>query len=125
MLSCPEFTAGLAEDAEFLAGNIEGYMSKTALAGEQKAIRRKMCERWLQSFPNDIRSFNRVAPLVDHAQGQVAVEIPLFPKLHQIVTECAVLQTDFINLDCLECGYQVGIFGEVDTLSPGIAAADV
>src|ERR1700694_6013083 len=77
IISCPEFAASLGEDAEFVAGDIEWYMSKTALAGEQKAIRRKICERWHQAFLNDLRSFNRIAPLVDHAKGQGTFEIPL------------------------------------------------
>jgi hypothetical protein len=90
VVSRPKFAASLGEDTEFVAGNIEWDMSKTALACEQKAIRRKICERWHQAFPNDLRSFDHIAPLVDHAKGQVAFEIPLLPQFHQVVAKGAV-----------------------------------
>jgi len=123
--SCPEFAAGLDEDTEFVAGNIEWYMSKTALAREQKAISRKIYERWHQALPNDLRGFNRITSLVDYAKGQAAFEIPLLPQIHQIVAERAVLERDFINLDTAECGHQIGIFGEIYPPPPGVTAANV
>src|SRR5580704_11506054 len=100
-------------------------MSKTALAGEQEAVGRKIFKRRREAFTNDFRGFQHIAALVDHAERQGTFEIPLLPQLHQIVSERAVLERDFIDLYSAEGRHEVAIPSEINPLSPRVATADV
>ena len=84
-------------------------MSKTAPAGEQEAVGRKIFKRRREAFTNDFRGFQHIAALVDHAERQGTFEIPLLPQLHQIVSERAVLERDFIDLHSAEGRHEVAI----------------
>src|SRR5579863_1014025 len=100
-------------------------MSKPAFAGEQEAARREIRKRRSEALADDFRSFQRIAALVDHSERQGPFEIPLLPKIHEIVAQRAVLERDFVYLDGSKGGHEVRIFCEIDPLSSGVAAADM
>ena len=66
-----------------------------------------------------------VAALVDHAEAEVALEVPELPEVHEVVAQRAVLEQHLVDLHLAEGRREVGVFGEVDALAPRIAAADV
>ena len=75
--------------------------------------RRRSGEKYASAGVRRLRTiskgFQHIAALADHAERQGTFEIPLLPQLHQIVSERAVLERDFIDLHSAEGRHEVAI----------------
>ena len=87
-----ESTAGCGEHAKLLARNVEWNVAEATLACKQQSFRRKVFERRLHALTDGFRRFNRITPLIDDTESEVAFEVPQSPQIHEVVAKRAVLK---------------------------------
>ena len=103
-----EIAAGLRKHTQLLARNFERNVAEATLAGKQEAVRRKIFERRLHALLDDFRRFNQIAPLIDHAEREVAFKVPQSPQVHEVVAEHAMLEQLF-NVSDAKPSHEISI----------------
>ena len=116
---------GFDEAAEFGVGDVERDVAEAAFAGQHEAFRREVFQRGLDAVPDFVDRFQFVAALVDNPKREIALEFPVFPQIHEVVGEGAVLQRHLVDLHRGKGRDKVGVFGEVDAFAARVASANV